>query len=172
MNSTILTNEKSLDLIKLIELNQTSYQLLYRSSTDGLDSNTFHSKCDGVQGTLTVIKTQNSNIFGGYTSVDWSGYGYKSDPTAFLFSLVNSYNVSVKMNVSQSNTAIYSYSGYSFVFGDGHDLFCYIDQSYSNLGNSYQLPSSLKYGTNEAKSFLGGNYNFQPVEIEVYLTRY
>ena len=174
-SSTILTHEKSFDLLNLLGLNKTSYQLLYRSSTDGLDSKTFHSKCNGVQGTLTVIKTKNSNIFGGYTSADWSGDSqYKSDSTAFLFSLVNSYNVPVKMNVTQSNMAIYCYSGYSFVFGggSGRDLSCYIDQCYSNLGNSYQLPSFLTYGTNEANSFLGGSLNFEPVEIEIYLTTY
>ena len=72
------------------------------------------------------------------------------------------------MNVTQSNMAIYCYSGYSFVFGGGNDLSCYNDQCYSDLGHSYQLPSFLSYGTNEAKSFLGGSLSFQAVEIELY----
>ena len=153
-------------------MNKTTFSLLYRSSIDGLDSKTFHSKCDGVQGTLTVIKSQNSNIFGGFTSADWysdwSSYNYKSDSAAFLFSLVNSYNVSVKMDVSQPNNAIFSYPYYSMIFGGGHDLYCKYDQCYSNLGHSYQMPSFLTYGSNAAQSFLGGSSSFQAVEIEVY----
>ena len=168
INSTILTEEQRLNLINLTGLNKTSFILLYRSSIDGFDPSVFHSKCYDAAGTLTVIKTKNSNIFGGYTSADWSGDGYKSDSTAFLFSLVNSYNVSVKMNVSRTYYAIYSSPTYGIAFGGGYDLFCSYDQCYSYLGNSYQLPSFLTYGTNEAKSFLGGSYNFQPVEIEVY----
>ena len=168
MNSTILTKEQRLNLMNLTELNNTSFTLLYRSSTDGFDPSIFHSKCGDIAGTLTVIKTKNSNIFGGYTLADWSGEGWKSDSTAFLFSLVNINNISVKMDIVEEYYAIYSYPSYSIAFGGGHDLFCSYDQCYSYLGRSYQLPGFLTYESNEAKSFLGGSYNFQPVEIEVF----
>ena len=121
-----------------------------------------------------MIKTQNSNIFGGYTSADWSGVGYKSDSTAFLFSLVNSYNVSVKMNLVIFENAIYSDPSYGIVFGGDsafryrHDLYCFNDQCSNNLGFSCELPGFLTYGSNAAQSFLAGSANFQPVEIEVY----
>jgi hypothetical protein len=72
-NSTILSEEKSSDLVKLIGLNVTKNQLLYQASRDGFDPSVFHSKCNGVGKTLTVIKSKNSNIFGGFTSADWSG---------------------------------------------------------------------------------------------------
>ena len=158
-----------MDLVNLLGLNKNSLAILYRSRTDGFDNKVFHSECNGVYGTLTVVKTKNSNIFGGYTSADWSGnYQYKNDSAAFLFSLVNSYNVSVKLNIIRQDYAIYSDSYYSIKFGVGNDLYCSYDQCYSNLGYSYQLPSFLTYGRNEANSFLGGSQFFQPVEIEVY----
>ena len=168
-NSTILTNEQSLDLLKLIGLNKTTVKLLYQSSRDGFDGGVFHSKCDGVSATLTVIKSKNSNIFGGVTSADWSGNGlYKYDSTALLFSLENDFNVPLKMNTTQSNNAIYCAPYRSIGFGAGYDLSCYNDQCESNLGHSYQLPSFLRPYTNEAQSFLGGSYFFQAVEIETY----
>ena len=150
------------------------WKLVYQATKDGFEPAIFHSKCDQFTGTLSVIKTQNSNIFGGYTSADWSGVQYKSDSTAFLFSLVNSYNVSVKMNIIQEKYAINCYPLYSVVFGGGHDLFCssYYNIYKSNLGHSYQLPNFLTYGSNEAQSFLAGSPSFQPVEIEVYYVEF
>ena len=169
VNSTILTNEMSINLVKLIEFNNTNFKLLYQASRDGFDNKIFHSKCDGVGRTLTVMKSKNSNIFGGYTAADWSGYGiYRSDSTAFLYSLVNSYNVAVKMSATQADYAIYAYPYYSIVLGAGNDLYCSNDQCSSNLGYSYKLPSFLTYGSSEPQSLLGGSYNFQAVEIEVY----
>ena len=167
-NSTILSEEKSSDLVKLIGLNTKNISLLYKASRDGFESSIFHSKCNGVSATLTVIKSRNSNIFGGFTSAEWSGNAWKFDSTAYLFSLVNSYNVSVKMNVTQPNNAIYAHPYYSVNFGGGHDLYCSYDQCYSYLGYSYQLPSFLTQYSTEAQSFLGGSSNFQAVEIEVY----
>ena len=116
-NSTILINEQSLNLINLIGLNTTNVKLLYQASRDGFDTKIFHSKCDAVPGTLTIIKSKNTNIFGGFTSADWSYIGNKFDSTAYLFSLVNSHNVSVKINVTESNYAIYPDSSYTIAFG-------------------------------------------------------
>jgi len=103
VNSTILTNEQSQQLINLITANkgvtsiQSPISLIFQASVDGFNSTIFHAKCDGVLGTLVVAKSPfNNNIFGGYTEADWSGYyQYKNDPNAFLFSLVNSYNIQV-----------------------------------------------------------------------------
>ena len=159
-----------MDLVKLIGLSSTNVKLLYQSSRDEFDNSRFHYNCGGVGNTLTVIKSKNSNIFGGFTSADWSDHGHKSDPTAFLFSLVNGFSVSVKMNVrSDGNNAIYSSTNYSIGFGEGgYDLRCDNDKCESNLGLSYKLPNFLKYGSNGAQSFLGGSSDFQAVEIEVY----
>ena len=32
----------------------------------------FHAKCDKKFKTLTIVKSTNGNIFGGYTSADWT----------------------------------------------------------------------------------------------------
>ena len=48
--------------------------LKYRASRDGFRSIDFHSKCDGIANTLTVIKAKTSNIFGGFTEQKWNSF--------------------------------------------------------------------------------------------------
>ena len=62
-------------------------KLIYRATKDGDSSAVFHNKCDNIIFTLTLVKTNNGLIFGGYTSENWSRGGYKSDNKAFCFSL-------------------------------------------------------------------------------------
>ena len=42
----------------------------YHGNTDGWEATTFHSKCDGKEPTVTIIKS-NNYIFGAYTDVSW-----------------------------------------------------------------------------------------------------
>jgi len=64
--------------------------LKYRASRDGFKATGFHTKCDGIGNTLTVIKAKSGNIFGGFTEQKWhSDGGFVTDPKAFIFSLVN-----------------------------------------------------------------------------------
>ena len=172
VGSTILSNELGIKLANLTNLPLTfsPFKLIYQASVDGFSASSFHSKCDGYQGTFIVMKSNYSNIFGGYTSADWSGYHqYKYDSSSFLFSLVNSYNVSVKMNILNLNYAIYASPSYGVYFGSGSDLYCYDNLNcYSYFSGSYQLPSFLRRFSQESEFFLGGNNRFSAVEIEVY----
>ena len=177
VNSTILTEENGKSLLNLIGFSSTLVLgNLYRGSRDGFEASKFHSKCDSSSGTLTIIKTSNGNIFGGFTTENWSGYySSKTDSSAFIFSLINKYNYPVKLNNTLGGSnAIYSDPSYGPTFGGGHDF--YISgqsnintNSYSSLGYSYQLPfTNFTYGSTAAQSFLAGSYNFQTLEIEVY----
>jgi hypothetical protein len=43
-----------------------------------------------MKNTLRVIKSENGNIFGGYTTKAWdSNWESVTDPNAFIFSLIN-----------------------------------------------------------------------------------
>ena len=96
------------DLMKLCEFSlNEKRELLYRGSEHGFGANDFHAKCDGKPNTLTILRADGtSNIFGGFTSVAWSSHSvggeYKRDRNAFLFSLVNQENHSIKIKVSPS----------------------------------------------------------------------
>jgi hypothetical protein len=53
-----------------------------------------------------IIKSSNGNVFGGYTEQSWSNTGPvsefidKSDPNAFIFSLINKENRPLKKKFS------------------------------------------------------------------------
>jgi len=167
-NSTILTNEQSLSLCNITNIpsNQT-LSLLYQASRDGFKASDFHSKVNGIRGTLTLIKTIDNFVFGGYTEADWGGSSYQYDSNAFILSLTNSFNKTFKLNIKQSYDAIHAYSSYGPTFGGGHDFYI-SDQSNINTYSysyisGYEMPS-FGYST----TLLAGSYNFKTFEIEVY----
>ena len=117
-------------------------------------------------------------IFGGFTTAKWNINKY--DSNAFIFSLVNAYNIPVKMSIINPDYAIYTADNHGPTFGNGdlttrtvsgvNAVDCSI--GYSNLGSTYQLPSFLVYGTTSAQSFLAGSYEFFPIDIEVYMRNF
>jgi 5-methylcytosine-specific restriction endonuclease McrA len=179
--SEILKGEKQyFDLIELCEFCQNDkWSLLYRGTRDGFSNKAFHSKCDGHSNTLTILKANGSGfIFGGFTTVDWEACEWpgesKSDPNAFLFSLTNKENKPLKMKVdpNRHQYAIYCGSGLGPTFGAGCDIVISNNKNTtmngsSNLGRTYKHPQ-YEFGTNEAKTFLAGSFEFQLAEIEVY----
>ena len=70
-----------------------NWKLLYRASVDGFQSSNFHQKCDNIANTVTIIRSTNRNVFGGFTTQAWdSSNSYKNDDNAFIFSLINADN--------------------------------------------------------------------------------
>jgi len=174
IDSFILINKQQINnLMKLCEFQVINkWTLIYRASQDGFEAVRFHSKCDNKSNTLVIIKSENGNIFGGYTEQPWSGHGaYKSDSKSFIFSLVNKLNRPLKIKWSKNN-GIFCNQIYGPTFGGGHDIYI-TDKSntnssnHSNLGHSYIHPD-YAHGSNEAQSLLAGSYNFKVFEIEVY----
>lgn len=149
------------------------WKLLYRASEDDFLASSFHSKCDGQGNTLTIYKSTNGHVFGGYAQVEWdSTSGYKADKNALLFSLVNDKKTPIVMKVNDAKETMAircsSVLGPSF----GEDDLWISDKSnrYENtskLGSTFKHPN-LQYGTIEAKNFLAGSYYFHLFEIEVF----
>ena len=175
-DSVILAGIKQFkDLMSLCEFSiDQKWNLIYRASQDGVEASQFHSKCDNKPNTLVIIKSEHGNVFGGYTERSWSGYYYKNDENAFIFSLINRLNKPLKMKCIKPESAIYCSLNFGPNFG-GYD-FEIDNNSYksslskSNLGVSYKHPD-YDYESNEAKSFLAGSHNFKVSEIEVYTKR-
>jgi hypothetical protein len=161
------------DLLFLCEFDFIGkWNLIYRASRDGFEAANFHAKCDNKPNTLVIIKSENGNVFGGFTEQTWNDeLAYKADLNSFIFSLINKDNKPKKIKWSE-NYGIFCFSLYGPTFGGGHDLHIANQSntnsdSYSNLGYSYTHPD-YAHGSNEAKSFLAGSFNFQVSEIEVY----
>ena len=66
-------------------------KLLYRGSRDGFGANDCHKKIDNKGPTLSIVKTTENKIFGGYTNIPWKKDSYcrKKKGLSFVFSLKN-----------------------------------------------------------------------------------
>jgi len=164
--------------LKLCEFPQDQkLELKYRASRDGFKASDFHSHCDGIPNTITVIKASSCNIFGGFTEQAWHSRGEDvTDPKAFLFSLVNKEEKPFKVMCSnEGKNAICCDSYYGPCFGGDDDYIRDIcirtdsnnKECYSHFGYSYQHPDYLK-DTYEAQNILAGSFHFKTLEIEVY----
>ena len=96
IGSKLLTVKEDIDFVKLL-LTKISkikrFNLLLRATKDGFQAKDFHNKCDKKNGqTITIIKSNFGNIFGGSITVPWtSDWGFHKDKDAFLF-LIRSSN--------------------------------------------------------------------------------
>jgi hypothetical protein len=151
------------------------WKLQYRVTRDGFTAQNFHSKCDGIANTLTVIKSEHGNIFDGFTEKAWKSTGLGlcvADPKAFIFSLVNKENKPFKAVCTNSNNGIFCHPSCGPSFG-GTDILIMSSsnsnqRSYSNFG-SYYKHADYRYGTYKAKTLLAGSHYFQTHEIEVFV---
>ena len=104
--------------------------------------------------------------------------GYRSDSTAFLFSLVNKPGWGPVTFRPPGVAYSYEYAIYScytevLLFGSGSDIYLASDassnkDSNSRLGHTYNPPYGHKIGSEFAESFLAGSRYFQPDEVEVF----
>jgi hypothetical protein len=158
---------------------QSQWLLLYRASRDGFSARDFHLNCDKLPNTLVVIKSSMGQVFGGYTRAAWDESGcHKTDKDAFLFSLINKENEPVKLKIipGQEKYAILCHSSYGPIFGndneDANDIVICSNShanrdSHSNLGSSFAHPN-YAVGSDEAKSFLAGSFNFKVADVECF----
>ena len=63
--------------------------LIYKGSVNGFKAEAFHKYVDNQGPTLSIIKSERQQIFGGYTDISWtSNKGFKNgDGNSFIFSL-------------------------------------------------------------------------------------
>ena len=165
------------ELIHLCEISINSkWNLVYRATEHGFGLDDFHSKCAGKKNCLTIVKAESGNVFGGYIDGAWNEeHKWMIDESAYLFSLINKDNNSLKIKCSgafgPSDRFIQVYGSFQ-VGGGGNDLVLSADAnvnafSYSNLGNSYKHPD-YALGSTQARKFLDGSNNFKTLEIEIY----
>ena len=66
------------------------FKLLYRGSVDGKSSADFHKKCDGKGNTISIIRSNQRYVFGGYAVNKWTKNAFtwvNDDLKSFVFSL-------------------------------------------------------------------------------------
>lgn len=97
------------------------FRLIYCGSQDGFSVVDFHQKCDNIPNTLIIVRSVEGNVFGGFTKVEWdSTYsGYKTDSSAFIFSLVNKTETPLVMECEEPEFAVFNDNSLGPVFGAG-----------------------------------------------------
>lgn len=156
-------------------------ELLYRMSRDGMSPLDFHSRCDGIASTVTLIKSSNGFVFGGYAGEAWHGEGsYIYCSKSFIFTVTNPHGIPpTRYLVNYPECALYGEDAYGPTFGgdDGVDYCNDIALGDSNClsGEGYTRFSSYTDTTGKGDNTFTGTDTFTAAEVEVWqlpLSRY
>ncbi|KAK8808469.1 hypothetical protein WA158_008370 [Blastocystis sp. Blastoise] len=153
------------------------YELLYRGSRDGFEGKDFHRMVDDHKNTLTVIKSQNGNIFGGFTDVAWDsskGTGqFMEANELWLFTLKNPYDIPpTKISSNSQSRSIYYVGGYSASFGKKGDLTIRNNCDISRMSNNLNFPYSFIDSTGKGNELFDGQPIWKCEEVEVFSIHY
>ena len=147
-------------------------ELIYRGSKDGMTGKDFHKKCDNKGETITLIKNEKGNIFGGYASISWTSDNLNhSAPDSFLFTLTNIYGTEpTKFQSKNDQYEVYHNSSYGPEFGGGNDLGINLD---FKKGGWSRFPFTYQDSIGKGKSIFTGDPNnnniyFKIREIEIF----
>jgi hypothetical protein len=144
--------------------------MLYKGSVHGWNYIDFHSRADNKGPTITFFKVaETGRRCGGFTSISWdTSSSYKSDSTAFVFSLDNKKHFPVKNN----DKAIFCRSDFGPTFGDDSDLSAYNEPFNSgDRCRSYsEKPTYMIENDGNGKNGLTGvnGSSFNASEIECF----
>ena len=143
-------------------------KLIFQSSQDGDEYDTFFSKCGEKGPTLSLIKSKNDKKFGGFTKANWTDKNGKikiKDESAFIYSL----NKLKKYDVLLPDIAIACYpSDYLLMYGNNFDRYgLRIYSGFLEKGN-YENFKNKSYDTND-QFCLSGENEFYVDELEVFL---
>jgi len=90
-DSKIINSEELKSKVKSLLPPTAKFMNLYRASRDGKSAIDFHSRCDNKGPTITIVKSENGTIFGGYTDISWfsskSCDDHEYQHTSFIFSI-------------------------------------------------------------------------------------
>ena len=152
-----------------------SMKLLYRGTKDGMNADTFHNKCDNQDKTLTLIKNDKGNIFGGYASIPWKSSGnWQNAPECFIFTLTNIHGTEpTKFQSKKKGCEVGHYSGNGPLFGDNRDIFFYSNFVEGGCSPYSNFPANYEDVLGKGKSIFTGEFDnnktkFKIKEIEIF----
>lgn len=175
LDSSFLSQENYMYPVHLSEWCKTKhFELLYRASCNGMTAADFHKKCDDQGPTITIVKSVNGCIFGGFASTSWGkdGKGHKA-PGSFLFTLKNLQGIPptrFPLKDRMDNNAVFHYDKCGAAFGKGSDFIMYSPFD----ANSKSHTDFVTYQDLSGKGFavLSGERNFVAREVEVFKVIY
>ena len=177
LNSSIVRDRATeFQLLFFCNFKQQKWSLLYRASEHGFAARDFHERCDGKCNTLTLVKSANHCIFGGYTGAKWSSNnGFVTDLHAFVFSLKTaaSNQKSFLARCAESERAIYCKENMGPSFGvNDISISDMYNKNKSRLAelNCYQRDED--FDEDDEDITLSDFDHFKTNDIEVYCKQY
>ncbi|GBC04592.1 hypothetical protein RclHR1_05760010 [Rhizophagus clarus] len=140
------------------------FDLLYRSSQDGININTFRTKCNDQGQCLVLVKHPNSTkIYGGYNPLYFTNaiVQYYNTPKSFIFSFENSEDIQ-NMKMSRTNNYYTIHENYNNGFNFLNTFYMNDQQIYFNDNREYYIGDI----GNVLSPYL--DTSFVPEEIEVF----
>ena len=181
----VLSFKQDMDFFKLLSLKNKlekakHFQLLFRASDHNHSTKKFHNLCDNKGPTISIIKSECGNIYGGYTSKSWTSANgeHTEDKEAFVF-LIESKDESTQrrcpliFNIKRDRreTAVYHFFYAGPCFGGAISI-------YDNYGNTSSKSwcsgrVSYDYGKLKKSDLVGinGRHSFRVIEYEVFRIR-
>ncbi len=136
---------------------------VYRGSEDGFSTSLFHKLCDGIAPSLTIIKSEDGRVFGGFTTVPWGlvtggkngqtqAAAYKKDSDAFIFSFTHqTIHRIIKEKEEQAINCVKDrlqcFGVWDLYISDNCNL---NENSVADLGACYTLPVGMKHKSEAA----------------------
>ncbi len=174
LNSKIFLNDDEYNMInehiifiERIKSKKTKWTKIFSSSEDGDSAETFHQKCDNIEGTVILIKTKKYKRFGGYAKKKWnhSNGSFANDSKAFLFSLTT---MDI-FNRNENGNEIKGDKDSGPWFGSGPD-FQIVNKWFSNNSTHnkkcFSYPQNVNFPLAESNNFLVNELEVYKVEFE------
>ena len=172
LDSNIILNEDEYNMISDQIEEKTKHKIvrwekIFTSSSDGDSAESFHSKCDGIENTVVLVKTKKYKRFGGFTKNKWNhnNGGFSNDSKAFLFSL----NTMDIFNRNDNGCEMQGNKAFGPWFGGGPDFQiannCFKVNSVHNK-KCYNYPQNSSYPLAESSSFLVKEYEVYKIIFE------
>lgn len=168
-SSTVFSEVQKAALLQQMEhAGRAKLRLLYRGTRDGFTAHAFHERCDNVGPTITVVKSAQGHVLGGFSDIAWSSDAdeYKNSEGAFLFKLGQHEQVSFSRHDLFQNhaNAIYCRRANGPAFGGNSDFQVQLDGTGTacmNLGHTYSRGEGDVHYLSEAE-------NSMLADVEVY----
>lgn len=146
-------------------------ELLYRGSRDGFTAATFHSKCDNRGPTMTIVRSTNDCIFGGFADVSWNTSGElipSNRSWLYLLKRSGKQPQKLKLTGNSNEHALYGDLSDGPMFGENDLLIpnncntsncsCHLGDTYEHGGDNYLFTGGPRFLVQEIEVFSVANY--------------
>ena len=155
------------ELCKKLNKKELKFVQKFNVLKDGDSATKFHEKCDNIGPNLSIIKTKENIIFGGFTMNNWGNSINKKDDLAFVFNLQNK----KIYNIKKGENSIFCSKWFLINFYNGNGSFSTLvvtDNCLKNLSNTCCKNDSSFQNFTIDYELNNGNQNFNVSEMEIY----